>query len=81
MAGKLKIKTREGGSFLAVIGDEDTVTGFLLAGTGNVNYAAVPGRSAGDERFRFQTHNYLVVDSSMLRVQRGTSDASGVLAT
>jgi len=64
MAGKLKIKAREGGSFFAVIGDEDTVTGFLLAGVGNVNYAAVPGRAASDERVRFQTHNFLVVDSS-----------------
>lgn len=37
MAGRLRFKSREDGSLLAVIGDEDTVTGLLLAGVGNVS--------------------------------------------
>ncbi|PRP81532.1 vacuolar H+ ATPase F subunit [Planoprotostelium fungivorum] len=37
MAGKLKIKNREGGFLIGVIGDEDTVTGFLLPGVGQVD--------------------------------------------
>ncbi|KMS93308.1 hypothetical protein BVRB_032790, partial [Beta vulgaris subsp. vulgaris] len=39
------------GALLAIIGDEDTVTGFLLAGVGD--------RTAG-------APNFLVVDNSML---------------
>eukprot|EP01119_Soliformovum_irregulare_P004423 TRINITY_DN1541_c0_g1_i1.p1 TRINITY_DN1541_c0_g1~~TRINITY_DN1541_c0_g1_i1.p1 ORF type:complete len:127 (-),score=23.99 TRINITY_DN1541_c0_g1_i1:47-427(-) len=33
--GKGKIRSREGGYYLAIIGDEDTTTGFLLSGVGN----------------------------------------------
>jgi V-type H+-transporting ATPase subunit F len=32
-----KIKTPEGGALIAAIGDEDTITGLLLAGVGDVN--------------------------------------------
>eukprot|EP01087_Luapelamoeba_hula_P016126 TRINITY_DN492_c0_g1_i1.p1 TRINITY_DN492_c0_g1~~TRINITY_DN492_c0_g1_i1.p1 ORF type:complete len:128 (+),score=19.09 TRINITY_DN492_c0_g1_i1:24-407(+) len=34
--GKLRIRAKEGGSVVAVIGDEDTITGFLLAGVGDL---------------------------------------------
>eukprot|EP01117_Protostelium_nocturnum_P005191 TRINITY_DN1888_c0_g1_i3.p1 TRINITY_DN1888_c0_g1~~TRINITY_DN1888_c0_g1_i3.p1 ORF type:complete len:125 (+),score=41.59 TRINITY_DN1888_c0_g1_i3:101-475(+) len=37
MSGKLKVKNREGGFLIGVIGDEDTVTGFLLPGVGQVD--------------------------------------------
>jgi len=33
--GRVKIKSRDGGYLVAMIADEDTITGFLLAGTGN----------------------------------------------
>jgi V-type H+-transporting ATPase subunit F len=46
---KQKIKPREEGAILAIIGDEDTVTGFLLAGIGNIDSN--------------RQKNYLVVDS------------------
>ena len=39
MAGRQRFKTLEDGHLIAVIGDEDTVTGFLLAGVGNVEGA------------------------------------------
>src|SRR3989338_2621378 len=39
MAGRQRFKTLEDGHLLAVIGDEDTVTGLLLAGVGNVEGA------------------------------------------
>ncbi|PXF47355.1 V-type proton ATPase subunit F [Gracilariopsis chorda] len=35
MAGRRQLKSREGGFLIAVIGDEDTTTGFLLAGVGD----------------------------------------------
>jgi len=35
--GKTKIRSREGGYLIAVMGDEDTVTGFLLSGIGTVD--------------------------------------------
>jgi len=35
--GKVKIRNREGGYLNAIIGDEDAVTGFLLAGVGHVD--------------------------------------------
>lgn len=35
--GKVRLRSPEGGSLLCVIGDEDTVTGFLLAGVGEVS--------------------------------------------
>eukprot|EP01115_Flamella_aegyptia_P004370 TRINITY_DN1892_c0_g1_i1.p1 TRINITY_DN1892_c0_g1~~TRINITY_DN1892_c0_g1_i1.p1 ORF type:complete len:127 (-),score=31.10 TRINITY_DN1892_c0_g1_i1:35-415(-) len=35
--GKIKIRSRDGGYFVAIMGDEDTVTGFLLSGIGNVD--------------------------------------------
>ena len=44
---KKKREMNEEGSLIAVIGDEDTVTGFLLAGVGHI-----------DER---QRHNYFIV--------------------
>eukprot|EP01104_Vermistella_antarctica_P004949 TRINITY_DN15350_c0_g1_i1.p1 TRINITY_DN15350_c0_g1~~TRINITY_DN15350_c0_g1_i1.p1 ORF type:complete len:126 (+),score=18.79 TRINITY_DN15350_c0_g1_i1:188-565(+) len=37
MSKKQILKSPEGGSYVAIIGDEDTVTGFLLAGIGNVD--------------------------------------------
>mmetsp|Transcript_15364 Transcript_15364/g.17099 ORF Transcript_15364/g.17099 Transcript_15364/m.17099 type:complete len:124 (-) Transcript_15364:1048-1419(-) len=46
---KQAIRKRDGGSLLAVIADEDTVTGFLLAGVGHVN--------------RTKATNFLVVDN------------------
>jgi len=49
MAGKQRFKSGKEGSFVAVIADEDTVTGFLLAGVGEIN------RQRGE--------NFLVVDS------------------
>jgi len=33
--GKVKIKSRDGGYMMAIIGDEDTATGFLLSGVGH----------------------------------------------
>lgn len=50
MAGRQRFKTLEDGHLIAVIGDEDTVTGLLLAGVGNVE---------GVQR----TTNFLVVTS------------------
>ncbi|KAH7543243.1 hypothetical protein FEM48_Zijuj02G0163900 [Ziziphus jujuba var. spinosa] len=50
MAGRAQIPTNNS-SLIAMIADEDTVTGFLLAGVGNVD-------------LRRKT-NYLIVDSSM----------------
>jgi len=35
--GSVKLRSPEGGSLICIIGDEDTVTGFLLAGIGDVN--------------------------------------------
>lgn len=35
MSSKRVIKSREGGYLIAIIGDEDTATGFLLAGVGD----------------------------------------------
>jgi len=37
VAGKTKIKSREDGFLIGIIGDEDTVTGFLLSGIGSVD--------------------------------------------
>jgi len=53
MTSKRTIKSREGGFLIAVIGDEDTATGFLLAGVGQ-NEAA-------------HGSNYFVVDPSKPR--------------
>lgn len=50
MATKKGFKKSEGTSLIAVIGDEDTVTGFLLTGIGERN-------NKGET-------NYLIVDSS-----------------
>eukprot|EP00027_Filamoeba_sp_ATCC50430_P014070 CAMPEP_0168575070 /NCGR_PEP_ID=MMETSP0413-20121227/19450_1 /TAXON_ID=136452 /ORGANISM="Filamoeba nolandi, Strain NC-AS-23-1" /LENGTH=57 /DNA_ID=CAMNT_0008608519 /DNA_START=69 /DNA_END=242 /DNA_ORIENTATION=- len=35
--GKTRLKNREGGYLVGLIGDQDTITGFLLAGCGNVD--------------------------------------------
>lgn len=35
MAARRILKSREGGYLIAIIGDEDTATGFLLAGVGD----------------------------------------------
>jgi len=35
--GKLRLKSRDGGYFVSVMGDQDTITGFLLSGVGNVD--------------------------------------------
>jgi len=35
--GKTKLRNREGGYLIGIIGDQDTITGFLLAGIGNVD--------------------------------------------
>jgi vacuolar-type H+-ATPase subunit F/Vma7 len=48
--GKIRIKNREDGSLVAVIADEDTVTGTLLAGVGQLDTSRRP--------------NFLVVNSS-----------------
>jgi len=48
MAGKQRFKSSKEGSFIGIIADEDTVTGFLLAGIGDVH------RQRGE--------NFLVVD-------------------
>jgi V-type H+-transporting ATPase subunit F len=40
MSGKQRFKTLEEGHLIAVIGDEDTVTGLLLAGVGHVEGTA-----------------------------------------
>lgn len=45
-----RIKTRSGGYLIAIIGDEDTATGFLLAGVG--------------EKEATSGSNYFVVDDS-----------------
>lgn len=37
MANKKTFKKSEGTSIVAIIGDEDTVTGFILAGVGERN--------------------------------------------
>jgi len=34
-SGKLKIRNKEGSNYIAIIADEDTITGFLLAGIGD----------------------------------------------
>eukprot|EP00300_Choanocystis_sp_HF-7_P036304 c52147_g1_i1.p2 GENE.c52147_g1_i1~~c52147_g1_i1.p2 ORF type:complete len:128 (+),score=38.71 c52147_g1_i1:41-424(+) len=49
-AAKLRAKINPDGSLIAIIGDDDTITGFLLAGVGNVN--------------RKRERNFLVVDDS-----------------
>ncbi|KAL6079072.1 H(+)-transporting V1 sector ATPase subunit F [Balamuthia mandrillaris] len=49
MATRSRMRQREGGSLLSIIGDEDTVTGFLLAGVGDVNQK--------------RSTNFLVVDN------------------
>eukprot|EP01099_Mayorella_cantabrigiensis_P002978 TRINITY_DN2345_c0_g1_i1.p1 TRINITY_DN2345_c0_g1~~TRINITY_DN2345_c0_g1_i1.p1 ORF type:complete len:128 (-),score=26.75 TRINITY_DN2345_c0_g1_i1:167-550(-) len=36
-AGKRRVRPREDGHLLAIIADEDTVTGFVLAGAGHVD--------------------------------------------
>lgn len=51
MASKRVIKSRDGGYLIAIIGDEDTATGFLLAGVGDNQPSLGP--------------NYFVVDPSM----------------
>jgi ATP synthase (F/14-kDa) subunit len=51
-AATRRVRSRPGGSLVAVIGDEDTATGFLLAGVGENNATLGP--------------NYFVVDSSTL---------------
>jgi len=48
-AASAAVSSRADGSLLAIIGDEDTVTGFLLAGVGNVDLR--------------RNKNFLVVDS------------------
>lgn len=45
------VQNREGGFLIGIIGDEDTVTGFLLSGIGEVNKST-------------KKRNYLVVTSS-----------------
>lgn len=50
MASKRVIRSREGGYLIAIIGDEDTATGFLLAGVGDNQPTHGP--------------NYFVVDPS-----------------
>eukprot|EP01114_Cavostelium_apophysatum_P022657 TRINITY_DN826_c0_g1_i1.p1 TRINITY_DN826_c0_g1~~TRINITY_DN826_c0_g1_i1.p1 ORF type:complete len:128 (-),score=16.18 TRINITY_DN826_c0_g1_i1:267-650(-) len=53
--GKTKIRSREGGYMIGLIGDEDTVTGFLMSGVGNVdtkkqkNFYVVTSRSTQNE--------------------------------
>ncbi len=47
--GKNRLRSPESGALISVIGDEDTVTGFLLAGIGDVNAK--------------RNRNFLVVDS------------------
>ena len=55
MADKAKKSMEQNGALIAVIGDEETVTGMLLAGVGNV-----------DAR---RTSNFLVVDSKTTPAQ------------
>ena len=55
------------GALIAVIGDEETVTGMLLAGVGNV-----------DAR---RTSNFMVVDSSELRLTTTTALPTPVLTS
>lgn len=52
MSTKRNIKSRTGGYLIAIIGDEDTATGFLLAGVGDKQSS--------------EGSNYFVVDPSML---------------
>lgn len=56
MAMKRSIRSREGGYLIAIIGDEDTATGFLLAGVGDNQPSSGP--------------NYFVVDPSTLYKHR-----------
>eukprot|EP01102_Stenamoeba_stenopodia_P007938 TRINITY_DN2240_c0_g3_i1.p1 TRINITY_DN2240_c0_g3~~TRINITY_DN2240_c0_g3_i1.p1 ORF type:complete len:128 (-),score=32.51 TRINITY_DN2240_c0_g3_i1:121-504(-) len=53
--GKVRIRNREDGSFVAVIADEDTVTGFLLAGVGGLDSS--------------KKSNFLVVDAKTKQAQ------------
>eukprot|EP00274_Cyanoptyche_gloeocystis_P002924 CAMPEP_0196665324 /NCGR_PEP_ID=MMETSP1086-20130531/60568_1 /TAXON_ID=77921 /ORGANISM="Cyanoptyche gloeocystis , Strain SAG4.97" /LENGTH=126 /DNA_ID=CAMNT_0042002037 /DNA_START=86 /DNA_END=466 /DNA_ORIENTATION=+ len=55
--GKGLIKLAEGGALVAVIGDEDTVTGFLLAGVGQI-----------DPKNK-KAANFLVVDNKTTQAQ------------
>jgi vacuolar-type H+-ATPase subunit F/Vma7 len=66
MSGKHRFKTLEEGHLIAVIGDEDTITGFLLAGTGHVEGVK---RSA----------NFLVVTSSMFFLNRMRTEMTNPL--
>ncbi len=47
------------GSYLAIMGDEDTITGFLLAGVGNVDLR--------------KNSNFLIVNESKLWQSRASS--------
>jgi len=53
--GKMKIRNRDGGYLTSIMGDEDTVTGFLLSGVGNVdsnkqkNFFVVTNKTAQPE--------------------------------
>eukprot|EP00741_Cyanophora_paradoxa_P003428 tig00000704_g3331.t1 len=57
MAQKQKLKVADSGGLIAVIGDEDTVTGFLLAGVGQLD--------AKNKK----TGNFLIVDSKTTQAQ------------
>ena len=46
----MAVKMADGGSLVAIIADEDTITGFLLAGVGNIDLR--------------RKSNFLVVDAS-----------------
>jgi len=56
--GKVVIKNRPGGSLVAIIADQDEVTGFLLAGIGQVD----KGR-----------RNFLIVDAKTTQTQISTA--------
>eukprot|EP01116_Phalansterium_solitarium_P008029 TRINITY_DN21208_c0_g1_i1.p1 TRINITY_DN21208_c0_g1~~TRINITY_DN21208_c0_g1_i1.p1 ORF type:complete len:128 (-),score=11.40 TRINITY_DN21208_c0_g1_i1:163-546(-) len=62
--GKQRLKNRDGGYVFGIIGDEDTVTGFLLSGVGDVdtkrekNFFVVTAKTKQSEiehAFRFLT--------------------------
>eukprot|EP01122_Echinamoeba_exundans_P008322 TRINITY_DN2745_c0_g1_i1.p1 TRINITY_DN2745_c0_g1~~TRINITY_DN2745_c0_g1_i1.p1 ORF type:complete len:132 (+),score=41.78 TRINITY_DN2745_c0_g1_i1:23-397(+) len=52
---KQRIKVKEGGALVSVIADEDTVTGFILAGVGAVD--------------RQKNQNFLVVDNKTTKAK------------
>jgi len=66
--GKVRIRNREDGSYVAVIADEDTVTGFLLAGVGGLDSAKKPNFLVVDSskhEFHFQPFNWNVIWCSL----------------